>query len=134
MEEVKDTNVVKKRRHISGASSLGDGQAAEFLEDISPVPSPDYDAPSPQADELELQLPDDTNVSLNAVSAISSSETRTSLPRSPKSTFSLQKTKLESSGTLLSGGSDLNSRLDSMASNRLKVNGVVEVHDLSKSH
>jgi len=36
-----------------------DSKALLAAADISPIPSPDYDAPSPQSGELELVLPDE---------------------------------------------------------------------------
>lgn len=37
----------------------------KFISDLSPIPSPDVDAPSPEAGELELELPDDNIASVN---------------------------------------------------------------------
>ena len=116
MEMVKDSNGNKPRRHMSGTSSLDD-QASEFLEDISPVPSPDYDAPSPKGDELELQLPDDTNAPSSNVNELKTSDNPTPLTQSPQATYAAKK------GPDLSTG-DLNSRLDSMAPSKLKVNAI----------
>ena len=31
------------------------------MDNSSPIPSPDYDAPSPVANEMELELPDEEN-------------------------------------------------------------------------
>ena len=36
-----------------------DSKALLAAADLSPIPSPDYDAPSPQSGELELVLPDE---------------------------------------------------------------------------
>ena len=113
MEEVKSSNDNKSKRHLSGTSSLDD-QASEFLEDISPVPSPDYDAPSPKGDELELQLPDDAPASTSNVDAHNPSGNPTSQSTSPQSIFTPKK------GSGITSG-DLNSRLDSMATSKLKV-------------
>ena len=113
MEVVKDSDDDKPRRHLSGTSSLDD-QASEFLEDISPVPSPDYDAPSPKGDELELQLPDDANASTSNVDTHNLSGNPASLGKSPQSIFTAKKVSGLASG-------DLNSRLDSMATSKLKV-------------
>lgn len=113
IEVVKDSDNNKPRRHLSGTSSLDD-QASEFLEDISPVPSPDYDAPSPKGDELELQLPDDAPASTSNVDAHNPSGNPTSQSTSPQSIFTAKR------GSGLTSG-DLNSRLDSMTSSKLKV-------------
>ena len=124
--EMKDTNEIRSKRHLSGTSSLGDGQASEFLEDISPVPSPDYDAPSPEADELELQLPDDTHaLNSNAVLSNTSSGTPTPITQSPQPSYSQQQNALGLQG---SGGGDLSSRLDLMTSSSLKVNLSLKYH------
>ena len=126
MEVVKDSNNPKSIRHLSGNSSLDD-QASEFLEDISPVPSPDYDAPSPKGDELELQLPDDAHAqSSNAVDSHNSSDNPTPLTQSPQPIYAQQKaTAPVGSNSELTGG-DLSSRLDSMTSSKLKVNNYIK--------
>jgi hypothetical protein len=123
MEENKDTHATKSKRHFSGTSSL-DGQASEFLEDISPVPTPDYDAPSPLADELELQLPDDTHTfNSNAVGSHNSSGNPTPLTQSPQPArvHEPKGSAVGGNGTLIPSSGDLSSRLDSMTSSRLKV-------------
>ena len=126
MEVVKDSNNPKSIRHLSGNSSLDD-QASEFLEDISPVPSPDYDAPSPKGDELELQLPDDAHAqSSNAVDSHNSSDNPTPLTQSPQPIYAQQQaTGPVGSNSELTGG-DLSSRLDSMTSSKLKVNKYIK--------
>ena len=124
MEDVAQNTIAShSKRHPSGTSSLGDGQTSEFLEDISPVPSPDYDAPSPEADELELQLPDDTHpIHSNAAGSGQSSGTPT--PTTPQPFYTQQQNELGfgTNGTITPGGGDLSSRLDSLSSSRLKVN------------
>ena len=123
MEEVKDKHAAKSKRHVSGASSLDD-QASEFLEDISPVPSPDYDAPSPVADELELQLPDDTHTfNSNTVGSHNSSGNPTPLTQSPQPSLEQEPngSAIGGTSTLIPSSGDLSSRLDSMTSSRLKV-------------
>ena len=117
MEEVKSSNDNKSKRHLSGTSSLDD-QASEFLEDISPVPSPDYDAPSPKGDELELQLPDDAHPHSSSVGESHNiSDNPTPLSQSPQTIHSPKKAPSL-------GSSDLSSRLDSMSSSKLKVNNI----------
>ena len=37
------------------------GPTGSPLDNSSPIPSPDYDAPSPVANEMELELPDEEN-------------------------------------------------------------------------
>ena len=67
------------------------------MESISPIPSPDYDAPSPQAGdevEMELELPEEAVI--DRTSAAST---------------------LASGSATASGGGDLNSRLDTFIQN-----------------
>lgn len=123
MEEVKSSNDNKSKRHLSGTSSLDD-QASEFLEDISPVPSPDYDAPSPKGDELELQLPDDAHPHSSSVGESHNiSDNPTPLSQSPQTIYSPKKAPSLGSKAE-SASSDLSSRLDSMSSSKLKVNNI----------
>ena len=119
MEEIEQVKTNQSKRHPSENSSLGEGQSSGFLEDISPVPSPDYDAPSPEADELELQLPDDTNpIGSNMGGSIQSSGTPTPTTSPSQSLYTHQQNILElgRNGTITSVGGDLNSRLDCMRS------------------
>ena len=119
MEEIEQVKTNRSKRLPSENSSLGEGQSSGFLEDISPVPSPDYDAPSPEADELELQLPDDTNqIGSNMGGSIQSSGTPTPTTSPSQSLYTHQQNILElgRNGTITSGGGDLNSRLDCMRS------------------
>ena len=122
MEEVKDTSSTRSKRHLSGNSSLGDDQTSEFLEDISPVPSPDYDAPSPEADELELQLPDDAHALNTSTVGSHSSGTPTPLTQSPQPIYTQQQKSFGvGENSAMPGIGDLNSRLNSMTSSKLKV-------------
>lgn len=68
--------------------------------DLSPIPSPDYDAPSPESGELELELPDERG----------QSSTPPSQPSPRRSTTPPQTSRSKSPET------DFNSRLDFMRS------------------
>ena len=122
----------QSKRHPSGTSSYGDAQTSEFLEDISPVPSPDYDAPSPEADELELQLPDDTYIHSNAAGSTQSTSTPPSSTPPSQSIYTQQNMLgIGRNGTALTVGGDLSSRLDSMNSSRLKVSNCRRSYKIS---
>lgn len=61
IKSIKDINDINLKGHLLGKNSFGDSQASEYLEDISPLPSPDYDAPSPESYSQEFHLSNNTN-------------------------------------------------------------------------
>ena len=85
-----------------------DNQQRRSVESISPIPSPDYDAPSPEADEMELELPDDSApaapIAVNEP-VIQQSSRQSSFEEMANPPY--HRSTSEGSG-------DLNSRLDSM--------------------
>ena len=56
----------------SAAKNVMIGPTGSPLESSSPIPSPDYDAPSPQANEMELELPEDDLVAKSANDSLAS--------------------------------------------------------------
>lgn len=102
---------------------LPDLEKSQKLASISPIPSPDYDAPSPQADEMELELPDDdeppSHIAINEPAEGSSHASEPPIhyqphggapPPPPPSLHN----NMGNSGPI---GGDLNSRLDSFRNN-----------------
>ena len=56
----------------TAAKNVMIGPTGSPLESSSPIPSPDYDAPSPQANEMELELPEDDLVAKSANDSLAS--------------------------------------------------------------